>query len=370
MAQHHDHKKAYTRVWIGLLILTIITVDVAYHDLGYWNIFIAMLIATIKASLVVLFFMHLKYDNKVNQVVFVSAFFFLAVFVGLTASDVFERPYEQAIAVEKVPGEGAVSAEEVEKLRVATPELVEQGKKLYAAQCATCHGAEGKGDGAAAAALTPKPRNFTSEEGWKFGRTPSEMFKTATDGSPGTSMASFSGVPAKERWAMVHYIRTFIQNPPGDTPETIAKVATPAAGAAPEGPKAFLPVGIAMQLMAEPEQRQFAVRAKAPEDGLGKALFQQHCASCHGATGEGGVKVRTIGVNPYTYLKTKSFSGAKGEWIGSEPAFVKLISEGMPGFGKPGLAHFSSAEWHVLYAYAKALANERKHGEQRHYEAF
>ncbi|MBI2346859.1 MAG: c-type cytochrome [Deltaproteobacteria bacterium] len=356
MAQRHDHKKAYTRVWIGLLILTIITVDVAYHDWGYWNIFIAMLIATIKASLVVLFFMHLKYDNKVNQVVFVSAFFFLAVFVGLTGSDIFKRPYEQAIAVERAPGEGSVSAEEVEKLRVATPEAVEAGKKLYAAQCATCHGAEGKGDGAAAAALTPGPRNFTSDEGWKFGRAPSEMLKTVTDGSPGTSMASFSGVPVKDRWAVVHYVRTFMRNPPEDTPETIAKVTTPAAGAAPEQPKAFIPVTMAMQLMAEPEQRQFGVRKNAPANGLGQALYQQHCVSCHGAAGEGAIKVRTIGSNPYTYLKTKSFSESKGAWVANEPAFIKLISEGMPGYGKPGLAHFTTAEWHALYAYVKALA--------------
>ena len=82
-----DHKIVYRKVWLGLLALTLITVSVSYFNFGIFNIVVAMGIASVKAALVCLFFMHLKYDNRLNQVVFFSSFFFLSLFVGLTASD-------------------------------------------------------------------------------------------------------------------------------------------------------------------------------------------------------------------------------------------------------------------------------------------
>jgi len=93
---HHDHTPNYVKVWIALLVLTVMTVSVSYVQFGKWgmhflNILVAMLVATIKGTLVCLYFMHLKEDNRVNQVVFISAFFFLVIFVGLTLSDVLFR---------------------------------------------------------------------------------------------------------------------------------------------------------------------------------------------------------------------------------------------------------------------------------------
>ncbi len=90
--QVNHHQKTYVKVALALLLLTLITVAVSYVNLGVLNIFVAMLVATIKGSLVCLYFMHLKEDNRVNQVVFISAFVFLAIFVGLTLSDVLFRP--------------------------------------------------------------------------------------------------------------------------------------------------------------------------------------------------------------------------------------------------------------------------------------
>ncbi len=96
MSEHHDHTSNYIKVWVSLLVLTVITVTVSYIHFGQWglhflNILVAMLVATIKGALVCLYFMHLKEDNRMNQVVFISAFLFLAVFVGLTLSDVLFR---------------------------------------------------------------------------------------------------------------------------------------------------------------------------------------------------------------------------------------------------------------------------------------
>jgi len=97
MSKQTDHRSAYLNVWMGLLVLTGSTVGVSYIEFGIFNIVVAMLIATVKATLVSLYFMHLKYDNRVNQVVFVSSFLFLFIFVAFTISDVMYRPNVRAV---------------------------------------------------------------------------------------------------------------------------------------------------------------------------------------------------------------------------------------------------------------------------------
>ena len=65
--EHKPHilpLKIYAGVWIGLLVLTLITVKVSYYNFGVLNLLVAMGVATVKASLVVLFFMHLKYEAR------------------------------------------------------------------------------------------------------------------------------------------------------------------------------------------------------------------------------------------------------------------------------------------------------------------
>lgn len=349
--KQHDHKKVYKRVWLVLLTLTAITIGVAHHDYGNWNIFIAMLIATIKASLVILFFMHLIYDNRLNQVVFSAAFVFLALFAGLTASDAFFRPSEQPAKTEKVEDAAVGTAEDIAKLKQPTNELIEQGENLYGGQCATCHGANGGGDGPAAGALNPKPRNFTSADGWKFDRTPNLIFKTLTEGLPGTSMPPFAGLSAKDRWALVHFVRTLTPNPPDD-PAGSAPAQQGTQAEAKSEPR--LPISVAMRLMTVAEPLPSSQREKSVE-GNGAELYSQHCSGCHGAGGEGAVAVQAIGVNPYVRLKTRPFAGSLATWKQNEREFIKIISEGLPGFGKPGFGHFTTAQWHVLYEYTKTL---------------
>ena len=81
----------YVAVFLGLLLLTGITVGQSYVDLGKLSIIIVILIATMKASLVVTFFMHLKWDNKFNALVFLSTIFFIGVFFAYTLNDVDHR---------------------------------------------------------------------------------------------------------------------------------------------------------------------------------------------------------------------------------------------------------------------------------------
>lgn len=81
----------YIKVLSALLVLTVLTVLVAQMDFGFFNVLIAMGIATIKAALVLLFFMHLKYDNKLFPVIFLTGVFFLIVIFLFCELDIVTR---------------------------------------------------------------------------------------------------------------------------------------------------------------------------------------------------------------------------------------------------------------------------------------
>jgi len=83
--------KLYLSVAGALFALTAITYGFSFIHLGEFNIIIALTIATIKASIVALIFMHLKYDNKLYTTVFVSAIVFLGLFLSLTMLDTMHR---------------------------------------------------------------------------------------------------------------------------------------------------------------------------------------------------------------------------------------------------------------------------------------
>jgi cytochrome c oxidase subunit 4 len=74
-------------VFLALLGLTVVTVAVAYVDLGELNLFVALGIATVKALLVSWFFMHLMHDTGFNRLAFFSSFVFIGLFVSFTLMD-------------------------------------------------------------------------------------------------------------------------------------------------------------------------------------------------------------------------------------------------------------------------------------------
>ncbi|MES2769118.1 MAG: cytochrome C oxidase subunit IV family protein [Bdellovibrionota bacterium] len=96
MAQNGQHHitplKTFLKVYATLVFLTVFTVYTATQwHIGVLNTPLAMLIATVKVLIVMFWFMHLKYDTKLNKVTIFSAFFFLFVFFGFSALDVFTR---------------------------------------------------------------------------------------------------------------------------------------------------------------------------------------------------------------------------------------------------------------------------------------
>ncbi len=92
MSEHISSIKLYVGIWVALLCLTVATAAVSFVDLGPFNTIVALVIATFKAVLVVLFFMHVKYAHeRMTKVVIVSAFFFLLLLLGLSMADYTTR---------------------------------------------------------------------------------------------------------------------------------------------------------------------------------------------------------------------------------------------------------------------------------------
>ena len=92
MSEHVSSLKLYIGIWIALLIGTVLTVVVAKIPLGPFNAVVALSIATIKATLVVLFFMHVKYTHeKLTRVVIISALCWLAILLALSMADYATR---------------------------------------------------------------------------------------------------------------------------------------------------------------------------------------------------------------------------------------------------------------------------------------
>lgn len=77
-------------VFASLMVLTFLTVAVTFVDLGSFNLWIALAVATAKGSLVVLYFMHLRYDSSFHSIVFLCAIVFLFLFLGITMLDTIQ----------------------------------------------------------------------------------------------------------------------------------------------------------------------------------------------------------------------------------------------------------------------------------------
>jgi cytochrome c oxidase subunit IV len=91
MAEHVTSRKIYFLVFAALIVLTLATWLVAQVDLGWANDVVALTIAVIKAMLVLLFFMHVRYSTRMTALTAVAGFFWLAILIGLTMADYASR---------------------------------------------------------------------------------------------------------------------------------------------------------------------------------------------------------------------------------------------------------------------------------------
>lgn len=113
---HHDHIHVtpalpMTIVFIILLILTVFTVLTAHYiDLpGTGNLILALIIATIKGTLVMAYFMHLKYDKGMNLIIVYATFFGVVLFLGLTMADLAGRDAADKLVANEITAGGKLS---------------------------------------------------------------------------------------------------------------------------------------------------------------------------------------------------------------------------------------------------------------------
>ena len=93
MPGHVVPKKLYFLVFAALIVFTGLTTGVAFVNLGKWNTVVALAIAVSKASLVVLFFMHLRWSSGLVRMVLLAAFVWFAILITLTLSDELTRQW-------------------------------------------------------------------------------------------------------------------------------------------------------------------------------------------------------------------------------------------------------------------------------------
>jgi cytochrome c oxidase subunit 4 len=90
-AEHVVPIRIYVIIFATLLVLTAVTTAVAYVNLGPLNVVVMLLIAFFKASLVILYFMHVRFTSRLTQIAAVSGFAWLVILIGLTLSDELTR---------------------------------------------------------------------------------------------------------------------------------------------------------------------------------------------------------------------------------------------------------------------------------------
>jgi mono/diheme cytochrome c family protein len=262
---------------------------------------------------------------------------------------------------EKAPAPAA--AVNVTDLLEPTPEHIAQGKSLFGVNCASCHGTAGAGDGPAATALNPKPRNFTSGE-WRYGGGLARVVRTISEGSPGTAMAPFANIPMPDRVLLAHYVRSLGPVLQEDNPEDRAWLVPPASASdgtagtpapaptTPAGP--VISIEQAIAALAEPDQAPGATVTSAESVPVHR-LYSERCSSCHGMAGEGGTRVRMLGSAPYAYVATRNLGASAAPWASDPGAFERLVIQGTPGYAMPGNGDLSRGEIRDLYDHVLKL---------------
>jgi len=93
MSVHVIPKRTYFLIFATLLVLTFVTVRVSYHEYGPWNTIIALGIAVTKATLVVLYFMHLRTSERLTKIVVLAGIFWFVILISLTLNDYLTRSW-------------------------------------------------------------------------------------------------------------------------------------------------------------------------------------------------------------------------------------------------------------------------------------
>jgi len=230
-----SHHPNYKKIYFTLLALLVVSVAGPFLGIGWVTLLTAFGIALVKADLVVQNFMHLKWEKRIVKYILGASVALMALFYGAVAPDVqkhegrnWTNDAAAAAVARGIPGPHGEAAAHGEPSPAAAPEgPAAEGAAAaapaapgafdaagaYATTCATCHGPAGGGDGPAAAALNPKPANFSDPAFWSS-RSEAELHKAIREG--GASVGRSATMPAwgsiyddAKATALVAHLRTF-----------------------------------------------------------------------------------------------------------------------------------------------------------------
>jgi mono/diheme cytochrome c family protein len=231
---------------------------------------------------------------------------------------------------------------DVMALSQPSDELAAKGKALFTTTCVSCHGADGKGDGVAGAALNPKPRNFTSSSGWVNGSKISGIYKTLSEGVPGSAMVAFDTFSPEEKVAFAQYIRkTFVINPPTDTKDELTALSQTYKLAEGSVNSGQIPIEDAMALVIQDGNTKY--------EKVVNVLKQINTDS-----NNNGAKI----FNKVTDNKIKALTALSSTdaWKKNEQIFVDLVVNEFSDAGFNDSVHnLSSSEWDTFYSYMNKL---------------
>ncbi len=221
--------------------------------------------------------------------------------------------------------------------------LVDKGANLFKANCASCHGDNGMGDGPSSASMAVKPRNFHSAEGWKNGRKISNIYKTLQEGIVINGMQSFNYLPAEDRFAIIHYLRTFAVDFPLDSISELMdleKIYNLSKGS--QLPPQ-IPVRLAMMKIEQESKGDSAYVS-----GVSKSILNAK------QNETGSVLAQRLCVNNTKVAATMSTVNG-----GSVDEFIHIVSidPTMLGF-KSEVTRLSREEWNALYSYLSQISKK------------
>ncbi len=225
-----------------------------------------------------------------------------------------------------------------------TKAQIEHGEQLFKMDCAPCHGVDGRGDGPAAASLNPKPRNFHATTGWVNGRLLSEMFKTVSEGVPGSAMVSFAGaLSASDRLSIIDYIRSTFGNFPKDTPQQLEQMNQTFHLEKVSAPTIHISITDAVKEIEEGA----LPRGREAEAAL--AYVRQHNAE------DGAQILNRVAIDRERAL---TMLAASNTWSKSLNSFVMTVtSDAVQNGFDPKVAQLNDQQWQALFGYLKGVFN-------------
>jgi mono/diheme cytochrome c family protein len=234
---------------------------------------------------------------------------------------------------------------DVMKVGISSPELIAKGSELFKANCSSCHGDNGQGDGPTAPTLNPKPRNFHLLDGWKNGSKVSQIYKTLQEGIAGSGMASYNYLSPEDRFGLIHYVRSFAAGQPVDSPEYLKQLDVTYQLSKGMNVAGQIPVKKAMQIIVN----ETKINEVKISDELKLALAEE----------SQGADVFWRVVKNASKVFT-GFSNSRNYPIGIDQ-FIKTVTADPIQFGfKANVVQLSSEEWQQMHKYIVTVVAQKE----------